>query len=75
MPDLRGIEERIVRHGRVDSHDLEVLRTALYDGGKVDRKGSTGRRAQHGARRWEATGAPAGPGALPCSLAGARRRR
>src|SRR5437764_14944023 len=35
---LREIEERVLANGRVDGHDLEVLRRVLYADGKIDRK-------------------------------------
>jgi uncharacterized tellurite resistance protein B-like protein len=38
MLDLRGLEERILANGRVDGHELEVLRQALYADGKIDRR-------------------------------------
>jgi hypothetical protein len=38
MVDLREIELHVDRHGRVDGHELEVLRRALYADGKIDRK-------------------------------------
>jgi uncharacterized tellurite resistance protein B-like protein len=38
MPDLREIEERVLANGRVDGHDVEVLRRVLYADGKIDRK-------------------------------------
>lgn len=37
-PSLRELEERVLRNGRVDGHDLEVLRHVLYADGKIDRK-------------------------------------
>ena len=37
MQDLRKIEEDILANGRVDGHDLEVLRRRLYAGGRIDR--------------------------------------
>jgi hypothetical protein len=40
MPDLRQIEHDILAHGRVDGHQLEVLRGRLYAGGKVERRGA-----------------------------------
>src|SRR5260370_32610313 len=40
MLDLRQVEHDILANGRVDSHDLEVLRRELYAGGKVDRRGA-----------------------------------
>jgi len=33
MVDLRGLEERILRNGRVEGHEIEVLRTALLTNG------------------------------------------
>jgi hypothetical protein len=38
MVDLRGLEERIVRNGRVEGHEIEVLRSALAADGKFDRR-------------------------------------
>src|SRR2546430_16038489 len=38
MPDLREIEQHVNEHGRVDGHELELLRQALYADGKIDRK-------------------------------------
>ena len=38
MPDLRQIEHDILARGRVDGHELEVLRRQLYAGGKVERR-------------------------------------
>jgi hypothetical protein len=40
MLDLRPIEHDILARGRVDGHELEVLRRELYAGGKVDRRGA-----------------------------------
>jgi hypothetical protein len=40
MPDLRQIEHDILVNGRVDGHELEVLRRQLYAGGKIDRRGA-----------------------------------
>ena len=37
MPSLREIGESIVANGRVEGHELEVLREVLYADGKVDR--------------------------------------
>jgi uncharacterized tellurite resistance protein B-like protein len=37
MPDLRGIEEQIVANGRVEGHELKLLRKILYGDGKIDR--------------------------------------
>ena len=38
MPDLRQIEHDVLARGRVDGHELEVLRRQLYAGGKVERR-------------------------------------
>jgi hypothetical protein len=38
MVSLREIEERVLANGRVEGHDLEVLRRRLYADGKIDRK-------------------------------------
>jgi uncharacterized tellurite resistance protein B-like protein len=38
MLTLRELEERILANGRVEGHDLEVLRQVLYADGKIDRK-------------------------------------
>ena len=38
MPDLRQLEHDVLARGRVDSHELEVLRRRLYAGGKVERR-------------------------------------
>jgi uncharacterized tellurite resistance protein B-like protein len=35
---LREIEERVIANGRVDGHELEVLRRLLYADGKISRK-------------------------------------
>src|SRR4051812_33947401 len=40
MPDLRQMEQDILATGKVDSHELEVLRRRLYAGGKIDRRGA-----------------------------------
>jgi uncharacterized membrane protein YebE (DUF533 family) len=40
MMDLRQIEHAILATGKVDGHELEVLRQQLYTGGKVDRRGA-----------------------------------
>jgi len=40
MLELRQIEREILAKGRVDSHDLEVLRRQLYADGKIDRRGA-----------------------------------
>ncbi len=40
MPELRRIEGDILAKGKVDSHDLELLRRRLYAGGEVDRPGA-----------------------------------
>jgi hypothetical protein len=40
MMDLRQIEHAILATGKVDGHELEVLRQQLYAGGKVDRRGA-----------------------------------
>ncbi|AGA27754.1 hypothetical protein [Singulisphaera acidiphila] len=36
MVDLRGLEERLVRNGRVDGQEIEVLRNTLAADGKLD---------------------------------------
>jgi hypothetical protein len=36
MMDLRQIEHAILATGKVDGHELEVLRQQLYAGGKID---------------------------------------
>lgn len=38
MPNLPEIEERVIANGRVDGHELEVLRRLLYADGKIGRK-------------------------------------
>lgn len=38
MLDLRQMEQGILANGRVDGHELEVLRRRLYAGGKVGRR-------------------------------------
>lgn len=38
MLDLREIEERVIANGRVNGHELRVLREVLYADGKIDRK-------------------------------------
>jgi hypothetical protein len=38
MPDLRQLEHDILTRGRVDGHELEVLRQRLYAGGKIERR-------------------------------------
>jgi hypothetical protein len=38
MANLREVEERVLAHGRVQGHDLEVLRRVLYADGKIDRR-------------------------------------
>ncbi len=40
MPDLRQLEHDLLANGRVDSHELELLRQQLYAGGKIDRRGA-----------------------------------
>jgi hypothetical protein len=40
MLDLRQIEHDILAKGRVDGHELEVLRRQLYAGGTIDRRGA-----------------------------------
>jgi hypothetical protein len=40
MTELRRIGQVILANGRVDSPELELLRTRLYAGGKVDRLGA-----------------------------------
>jgi hypothetical protein len=38
MLDFRQIEHAILANGRVDGHEVEVLRSQMYAGGKVDRR-------------------------------------
>ncbi len=38
MPELRQTAQGILATGKVDGHDLEVLRRKLYDDGKVHRQ-------------------------------------
>lgn len=38
MPKLQEIKETILHKGRVDSTDLELLRSELYANGKIDRR-------------------------------------
>jgi hypothetical protein len=38
MISLREIEERIIANGRVDGHELRLLRELLYADGKIDRQ-------------------------------------
>jgi tellurite resistance protein len=38
MLELRQMEQDILANGRVDGHELEVLRRKLYAGGKVGRR-------------------------------------
>src|SRR5690348_454952 len=38
MPGLRQIEHDILARGRVDGHELEVLRRQLYAGGRIERQ-------------------------------------
>jgi hypothetical protein len=38
MPDLRQVEQDILATGKVESHELEVLRRVLYADGKVSRR-------------------------------------
>jgi hypothetical protein len=40
MLELRQIEQDILATGKVDSHELEVLREQMYAGGKIDRRGA-----------------------------------
>jgi len=40
MLELRQIEHDILAKGRVDGHELEVLRQHLYADGKIDRPGA-----------------------------------
>ena len=40
MMELRQIEQVILATGKVDSHELEVLRKQIYAGGKIDRRGA-----------------------------------
>ena len=37
MPSLREIEERLVANGRVEGHEVRLLRELLYADGKIDR--------------------------------------
>jgi hypothetical protein len=37
MLPLREIEERVLANGKVDGHELDMLRQALYRDGKIDR--------------------------------------
>ena len=38
MLTLRELEERVLANGRVEGHDLDVLRQVLYADGKIDRR-------------------------------------
>jgi len=38
MPDLRQIEQDILATGKVERHELEVLRRVLYADGKISRR-------------------------------------
>lgn len=38
MLDRRGIEERVVANGRVEGHEVEMLRELLYADGKIERE-------------------------------------
>ena len=38
--ELRQLEQDILATGKVDSHELEVLRGQLYANGKIDRRGA-----------------------------------
>jgi len=38
MTELRRIEQLILANGRVDTDELELLRTTLYSGGKINRE-------------------------------------
>jgi uncharacterized tellurite resistance protein B-like protein len=38
MRNLREIEERILTNGRVEGHEIEMLRQLLYADGKIDRE-------------------------------------
>jgi len=38
MPDLRQIKQDILATGKVESHELEVLRRVLYADGKISRR-------------------------------------
>ena len=40
MTDLRQVEHDILAKGRVNGHELEVLRRQLYAGGTIDRQGA-----------------------------------
>ena len=40
MVDFRQIEQVILATGKVDSHELEVLRRKIYASGKIDRRGA-----------------------------------
>lgn len=37
MTNFRQLEDTILANGRVETHELEVLRRELYAGGKIDR--------------------------------------
>ena len=38
MPNLRELEERLIANGRVDGHELRLLREVLYADDKIDRQ-------------------------------------
>lgn len=38
MPSLREIEERVIANGRVEGHEISMLREVLYADGKIDRQ-------------------------------------
>jgi uncharacterized tellurite resistance protein B-like protein len=38
MLSLRQIEEQVITNGRVDGHELKMLREVLYADGKIDRQ-------------------------------------
>jgi hypothetical protein len=40
MLSLRQVEQDVLANGRVEDHELEVLRRQLYADGKIDRRGA-----------------------------------
>lgn len=40
MLKLRRIEQEILATGKLDGRQLDVLRSGVYDGGKIDRRGA-----------------------------------
>jgi hypothetical protein len=40
MTDLRQVEHNLLAKGRVEGHELEVLRQTMYAGSKIDRRGA-----------------------------------